>query len=135
MKKIYKKPIIDIERFSANEFIATCGYEFECDAGRGRPGRLWEDVNKNGHLDEGDVCITPGPLYQSCGELHIVPASSKLFQGFFSTSKESVDPLIAAETGKRQLVFIWEDNSELNDKKFHGSSWFDPNYDTVTGKS
>ena len=128
MKKIYETPNLYIERFSSNEFVALCGVKFRCNAEPGYSGRLWEDTNDSGELDEGDICLNPapGPKYQSCGGFHIISRDSLFTNGFFSYS-DSLDPNVAADEDEYLApVLIWKDNSDLTNKTYHASSALRP---------
>ncbi len=76
----YKKPVLNVEQFTANEFISTCSdtvneyYKFECNAGGGNYGDVYEDTNKNNKLDLGDKELTGWFIkpYHACGATHYV---------------------------------------------------------------
>lgn len=89
--KSYKKPVLNVERFTANEFVAACGdinkvYKFVCDAGGGTPGTVYEDSNHNGRWDLiGDKALTGYilPTYHACGATHEAPVDDEFLDGFY----------------------------------------------------
>ena len=89
--KSYKKPVLNVERFTANEFVAACGdinkvYKFVCDAGGGTPGTVYEDSNHNGRWDLfSDKALTGYilPTYHACGATHEAPVDDEFLDGFY----------------------------------------------------
>lgn len=77
----YKKPVLNVEQFTANEFIAACDdsvneyYKFECNAGGGNYGNVYEDTNKDNKFDlRYDKELTEWFFepYHACGATHYV---------------------------------------------------------------
>lgn len=60
MKRAYVRPTMVGERFVANEYVAACGdsgkvYKFECNAGGGVPGNVYQETNGESGLQRGKV--------------------------------------------------------------------------------
>lgn len=60
-KKIYERPVMQVEEFVANQYCAPCGdgettvtYKFKCDAGGGSSYYVWLDNNIIGGDAEGE---------------------------------------------------------------------------------
>ena len=83
MKRTYVRPTMVGERFVANEYVAACGdsgkvYKFECNAGDGVPGNVYQETNGESGLQrwpskpgsKPDTNLTSGLLtsYHACGE-------------------------------------------------------------------
>lgn len=89
--KSYKKPVLNVERFTPNEFVAACGdenkvYKFVCDAGGGTPGTVYEDSNHNGRWDLFEDQALTGyilPTYHACGKTHEAPTDDEFLDGFY----------------------------------------------------
>ena len=143
MKTTYEKPIITIQRFAANEYVAACQYQFDCSAKvAGKGGILFHDNNKNGQLDQGDsVANEYGSdgfyIYNPCGYVHQT-SSNNFEKGFvvdivdFNKAK----PLgwnFLNEHGKRttfdwnklssaRQVYIWNADGSGDQVGWHASS-------------
>ena len=96
MKMMYEKPVMDVERFQANEFFAACGdkgeiYNFQCDAPK---GTLYRFTRFDGTLDGVNSKFSPyvivqllgGIGYHPCNEPHVVDMDKDpgrtMFDGF-----------------------------------------------------
>lgn len=98
--KSYKKPVLNVERFTANEFVAACGdvnkvYKFVCDAGGGTYGTVYEDSNHNGRWDLiGDKALTGYiiPTYHACGATHEAPVDDEFLDGFYLPNSNPFNP-------------------------------------------
>lgn len=116
MKK-WSRPMTFVQKFEANEYVAACGdenrvYKFECTAGGGVPGTVWEDTNGNGEWDIiGDECLTTlfgiFESYHACGATHEAPTTDDFTNGFF---------LPGADPSQRKDVIIWkgEDGNNIH---------------------
>ena len=106
--KSYKKPVLNVERFTANEFVAACHdinkvYKFECNAGGGKYGAVYKDSNENGKLDFGDEELTSYlPAYHACGEKHEAPTDDEFIKGFYTEG-------VVAGYFNPTPVIIWTD--------------------------
>lgn len=88
MKKEWMEPVVEVQEFVANEYVAACGdsgkvYNFECNAGdknlRDYPYDVYIDTNGNGTLDSGDRYLS---RYHACGVTHEASVSDDFLQGF-----------------------------------------------------
>ena len=95
--KNYEKPMINVERFMANEYIAACGdtnheYIFQCDAMGGITGAVF--------VDDGDGIFEPratgilggdpllGVGYHACHEKHITEVGDEFITGWYVTGED-----------------------------------------------
>lgn len=84
MRKEWMEPVIEVQEFVANEYVAACGdsgmvYKFKCDAGEG-PYAVYVDTNNNGKLD-----LLKDQLlgdYQACGATHDASVRDEFLNGF-----------------------------------------------------
>ena len=97
--KSYKKPVLNVERFTANEFVAACGdsgvtYLFTCDAGGGDFGSVYVESNGvdglqtrrervggwGGHWQEADLRLGD---YHACGTTHEADSDDDFLNGYY----------------------------------------------------
>lgn len=90
--KSYKKPVLNVERFTANEFVAACHdinkvYKFKCDAGGGRSGDVYLETNGIPGLQTdwwgGDQYLSG---YHACGTTHEAKTTDDFLDGYYVTS-------------------------------------------------
>lgn len=104
----YKKPVLNVEQFTANEFISTCSdtesnyYVFKCDAGGEEPGYVYLETNNVPGLQEDpEIWMLPDTFrsgYEACGKEHYVKEGETFPEGYYVNSK----------TGKVTNVLVWE---------------------------
>lgn len=87
-KRVWNKPLAQVEQFMANEYIAKCSdtvnkfYNFVCDAGGGTAGDVWEGgtVNERKTRISGGTLLTEDWLfsnyYHACDASHYVPEAA-----------------------------------------------------------
>lgn len=98
MKKVYEAPVVHLEQFVANEYIAACGdteygvYKFECDGGGGVYGGLYD-------LDWNRISRSWNS-YHACGETHDATTQDEFIRGYF-------DPDWNHKNGNEIEVYIW----------------------------
>lgn len=112
MKRAYVRPTMVGERFVANEYVAACGdsgkvYKFECNAGDGVPGNVYQETNGESGLQrwpskpgsKPDTNLTSGLLtsYHACGETHEASAMDNFVNGYY----------VSLQSGKVTNVIIW----------------------------
>lgn len=94
----YKKPVLNVEQFTANEFIAACGdqnkvYKFTCDAGDGEYGGVYQETNRISGLQigtNGDKQISRGETsFHACGETHEASTTSSFIQNCYYIPKSA----------------------------------------------
>lgn len=97
--KSYKKPVLNVERFTANEFVAACGdsgvtYLFTCDAGGGESGSVYVESNGvdelqtrgewvggwGGHWQPADNSLGG---YHACGTTHEADSDDDFLNGYY----------------------------------------------------
>lgn len=119
IKRLYKKPKIEIQSFHPDEFVSACEttYEFNCDAAPG--GMLFKDVNGSGRLDKGDRVINKMQkgaadfnVYHPCGSVHNVPVGEADFiNGFLVPMNIYNDAKVKGwrnlSTKKKRRSFKW----------------------------
>ena len=79
--KTYKKPVLNVEHFVPNEFVAACGdsgtvYKFKCDAGNGEWGDVFTKDGKN---------LTNGrySYYHACNITHEAESNDEFIEGYY----------------------------------------------------
>lgn len=110
----YKKPVLNVEQFTANEFIAACGdkntvYKFKCDADSNgwfsEGGSVYQETNgKDGlqvGLINGDKKLGS---YHPCNETHEAKTTDEFVKGY----------LFGFGNTKAQEVIIWKGNDGNN---------------------
>lgn len=85
MKKTWEEPKIMVQKFVANEYVATCSevvYDFECNAGKPYKHYAVKD-------SKGDVATISGKYmngilsyYTPCGETHKAESDSGFLEGY-----------------------------------------------------
>lgn len=89
--KSYKKPVLNVERFTANEFVAACHdinkvYKFKCDAGGGRSGSVYLETNGEPGLQTGWGGDRYLSGYHACGTTHEAKTTDDFLDGYYVTS-------------------------------------------------
>lgn len=90
--KSYKKPVLNVERFTPDEFISACGdsgvnYLFKCDA---HAGTLYYYPNSDGNIDgtyEGGGRVEKMGSYTPCGATHDAPTTDDFYDGFVDRNR------------------------------------------------
>lgn len=79
--KSYKKPVLNVEHFTPNEFVAACHdentvYKFKCTAGGGAKGDVYTSDGKN---------LTQGILryYHACDATHEASTQDEFISGYY----------------------------------------------------
>ena len=85
MARSYRKPMMNVEKFVANEYVAACGesgvvYKFKCDAGGGEPGYVYLETNGKPGLQTGDQYLSG---YQACGTTHEAESTDSFQNGYY----------------------------------------------------
>lgn len=99
MRKEWMEPIIEVQEFVANEYVAACGdggtvYKFNCNAGDqdlgpyDYPYEVYIDSNGDGKFDRSDKYLSN---YHACGATHEAPASDAFLSGFMIDTRRYHD--------------------------------------------
>lgn len=107
--KSYKKPVLNVECFTANEFVATCGptgvtYKFKCDAGGGVYGSVYEETNGIDGLQTGGrnsdsilARYSDGIFgesgYHACNEEHEAASTDPFVNGYYCAKGDTRNPI------------------------------------------
>lgn len=103
--KSYKKPVLNVERFTPNEFVAACGdenkvYIFKCDAGwTGLTGSTVYTNGEDGIMGTDDDVSLGG--YHKCGATHEASTQDEFIRGYLKKN------VIGFPVGSAQEVIIW----------------------------
>ena len=112
-KRIWTKPLAEVEQFMANEYVAACGdsgvvYKFKCDAGS-------RSSDYNVYLADGTPYATSGRdsggcktdyySYSPCGDTHEAESDSVFLKGYMYRQGWG-----GSNTGAKIEVIIWTDN-------------------------
>lgn len=87
MKKVYEAPVVHLEQFVANEYIAACGeknevYKFKCDAPAGTLYYYpWGDGTIDGKYTGNEQPWWLGS-YHPCSKEHEASKTSDFYDGF-----------------------------------------------------
>lgn len=110
--KVWRRPLTEVQKFEANEYVAACGdsgttYFFECNAGGGTPGSVYQETNgidglqtRGGWGYRADRELTMWPLshYYACNEKHEAESTDDFLNGYYLPSDNSKNA---------QQVIIW----------------------------
>lgn len=105
MARSYRKPMMNVEKFVANEYVAACGesgvvYKFTCDAGGGVPGDVYLETNGEPGLQisrkGGDQYLSG---YHACGTTHEAESTDSFLNGYYVVDggwfeEDTVTPVI-----------------------------------------
>lgn len=109
--KSYKKPVLNVERFTPNEFVAACGdsgvvYNFECNAGNKRDSYnvYFEDGTPYASSNNNEEWYAKFTGYHPCGATHEAESDSGFYKGYMYEQNWRGN-----NTGDRINVVIWTD--------------------------
>lgn len=103
--KSYKKPVLNVERFTANEFVAACHdinkvYKFKCDAGGGKSGTVYLETNGVPGLQT-EPSITGWYWsdrwlggYHACGTTHEAKTTDDFLDGYYVTDSKTTPVIV-----------------------------------------
>ena len=105
MARSYRKPMMNVEKFVANEYVAACGesgvvYKFTCDAGGGVSGDVFLETNGKPGLQTawrgGDKHLGG---YHACGTTHEAESTDSFLNGYYVVDggwfeEDTVTPVI-----------------------------------------
>lgn len=108
MARSYRKPMMNVEKFVANEYVAACGesgvvYKFTCDAGGGVSGSVYLESNGKEGLQKtggwGYRADTYLSGYHACGTTHEAESTDSFLNGYYVVDgglfeKDTVTPVI-----------------------------------------
>lgn len=109
-KRVWAKPEMQEFAFAANQYVAACGdngrsYWFECDAGGGKSGELW-DYNRQESFTDGRLHDELGnsryDSYHACNDTHEASSQDEFVKGWFQTGRGS--------NSVWTEVYIWFEN-------------------------
>lgn len=101
MARSYRKPMMNVEKFVANEYVAACGesgvvYKFKCDAGGEVPGYVYLETNGKPGLQKGGDQFLGG--YQACGITHEAESTDSFQNGYY----------VDYYNGRMTPVIVWK---------------------------
>lgn len=98
-RKVWRRPLTEVQKFEANEYVAACGdsgttYLFKCDAGGGESGNVYVESNGveglqtrgewvggwGGHWQEADRSLGG---YHACGTTHEADSDDEFLNGYY----------------------------------------------------
>lgn len=124
MRKEWMEPVIEVQEFVANEYVASCGdsgkvYNFTCNATK---GRLYYYPNGDGTIDGNYTGSKSAELigyYYPCDAKHKASATSDFYDGFIDYNKNKKQDL-------NEGVIVWrgpENNNGHATTNLNMSSW------------
>ena len=96
--KVWKRPLTEVQKFEANEYVAACGdsgttYLFTCDAGGGESGNVYVESNgvdglqtrATGSWWGGNYVPADTSLggYHACGTSHEADSDDDFLNGYY----------------------------------------------------
>lgn len=95
MRKEWMEPVIEVQEFVANEYVASCGdngkvYNFECDA---PGGLLYYYPKSDGKIDgnyNGSGSARYLGIYHPCKAKHEASATSDFYDGFIDYDGDGI---------------------------------------------
>ena len=113
MKEMWTEPRIEVQKFAANEYVAACGdsgtvYKFECTAGGGTHGSVYEETNGRdglqtrgglGYRADRELTGWPWNYYYACNEKHTAESTDDFLNGYYCAGDN---------TRNAQKVIIWQ---------------------------
>lgn len=101
-RKVWRRPLTEVQKFEANEYVAACGdsgvtYLFTCDAGGGESGTVYVESNGveglqtrgewvggwGGHWQEADRSLGG---YHACEITHEADSEDDFLRGYYVPS-------------------------------------------------
>lgn len=112
-KRIWTKPLAEVEQFMANEYVAACGdsgvvYKFECNAGSSRTAYNVYLADGTPYATSGrdsGGCKTDYYSYSPCGEKHDAESDSGFLKGYMYAQGRG-----GRDSGSKIDVIIWTEN-------------------------
>lgn len=98
-KKVWARPVTEVQQFEANEYVAACGdsgvvYKFKCTAGGGKSGSVYLETNGKEGLQTawygGDRYLSD---YHACGASHEAESTDDFLDGYYVVGS-TVTPVI-----------------------------------------
>ena len=120
MKKRWEEPMILVQQFVANEYVAACGdsgtvYNFECNAGTDGTtyNVFWENGTPYASSNNNDEWSAPFSGYHPCHQTHEADSDSGFGKGYMYKQYWGglFNPNNGNNTGDRIDVIIWTDNN------------------------
>ncbi|WP_300629643.1 hypothetical protein [uncultured Thomasclavelia sp.] len=109
--KSYKKPVLNVERFTPNEFVAACGdsgvtYYFECNAGERRKSYnvYFEDGTPYASSNGDEEWYSRFSGYHPCHTTHKANSDSGFYDGYMYLQDRRGN-----NSGSPIDVIIWTD--------------------------
>ena len=123
-RKVWRRPLTEVQKFEANEYVAACGdenkvYLFTCDAGwTGITGSTVYTNGPDGIPETGDDIVLGG--YHKCGKTHEASTTDDFIKGYLRKNA------LGLPVGRRQDVIIWRGENGDNvhcTKNLDMNSW------------
>lgn len=110
MRKRWEEPVILVQQFVANEYVAACGdsgtvYYFECNAGNPENRYAVKDAKGKVATISGFYMNGKKDFYYPCGETHEAESNSGFLTGYHlddprTTEDENIEVIIWTENNK-----------------------------------
>ena len=124
MRKEWMEPVIEVQEFVANEYVAACGdsgtvYKFTCDAPR---GWLYYYPESDGQIDGNYTGSGSQKFignYHPCGRTHEASVTDDFYDGFVDYNWNG-----KPDTGEEVIVWRGPKNNNVHaTTKLNMSSW------------
>lgn len=124
MRKEWMEPVIEVQEFVANEYVAACGdsgtvYKFTCDAPR---GRLYYYPESDGQIDGNYTGSGSQKFignYHPCGRTHEASVTDDFYDGFVDYNRNG-------KPDTNEEVIVWrgpKNNNGHATTNLNMSSW------------
>ena len=106
--KVWRRPLTEVQKFEANEYVAACGesgvvYKFKCDAGGGVYGSVYEETNGIPGLQTGRGGDTELAEYSNgwlgesgfyaCNKEHEAESNNAFVNGYYCAKGDTKNPV------------------------------------------
>lgn len=106
--RVWRRPLTEVQKFEANEYVAACGdsgviYKFECNAGDGVYGSVYEETNgipglQTGRRGDTELAgYSNGWLGESgfyaCNKTHEADSSNAFVKGYYCAKGDTKNPV------------------------------------------
>ena len=114
-RRVWTCPLTEVQKFEANEYVAACGesgvvYKFQCDAGGGVYGSVYEETNgipglQTGHRGDTELAGYSNSLFgesgfYACNKTHEAESSNAFVNGYYCAKGDTRNPV---------SVIVWKE--------------------------
>ena len=101
-RRVWTRPVTEVQKFEANEYVAACGdsgttYFFKCDAGGGIRGSVYQETNgypglqTGGRRSDRELTSWPFSYYYACNARHVAESTDDFLNGYYCPNDNTRD--------------------------------------------